>query len=132
MEGVLDMTINKFQNWTKENDKASQWNILTTLQCLSHLVEEVGELAQSINRVYEYRGEVQKKYRENLRQELVDTAWFLVKIANRFDINLEDEIAEFVSRANNWPLEKHHDKLINGLMTLDKELSSARREIKTK
>ena len=124
------MTIYDFQNWTKENDKASQWHLLTTLQCLSHLTEEVGEIAQSINRIYEYRGEVQKKYRENLEQELVDTIWFLVKIANRFDINLEAKISGFVGRASNWPFEKHRDKLVNGLMTLDKELSSAREEIK--
>jgi NTP pyrophosphatase (non-canonical NTP hydrolase) len=120
------MTIAEFQQWTRDIDRDTQWELLTTVQILSHLTEEVGELAQSINRIYEYTGEVQQKYLANLSGELVDTLWFLIKIANRFDVDLDAEVKSFVERANQWPIEKHHGKLVEGLTTLDKELSKAR------
>jgi NTP pyrophosphatase (non-canonical NTP hydrolase) len=120
------MTIAEFQQWTRDIDRDTQWELLTTVQILSHLTEEVGELAQSINRIYEYTGEVRQKYLANLSGELVDTFWFLIKIANRFDVDLDAEVKSFVERANQWPIEKHHGKLVEGLTTLDKELSKAR------
>jgi NTP pyrophosphatase (non-canonical NTP hydrolase) len=45
------MHIAEFQQWVKDADDQSQWSCLTTLQLLSHLTQEVGELAQSINRI---------------------------------------------------------------------------------
>ncbi len=123
------MTIAEFQQWTRDFDKDTQWELLTTAQLVCHLTEETGELAQSINRVYEYTGEVREKYLTNLSGELVDTLWFLIKIANRFDVDLDAEVESFVERANQWPREKHHSKLVEGLTTLDKELSKARSEL---
>ncbi len=123
------MTIAEFQQWTRDFDKATQWELLTTAQVVCHLTEEVGELAQAINRIYEYTGEVREKYLTSLSGELVDTFWFLIKIANRFDVDLDAEVEGFVERANQWPREKHHSKLVEGLTTLDKELSKARSEL---
>ena len=123
------MTISDFQQWTKGLDEATKWDRLTTPQMLSHLMEEMGELARSVNRVQEYRGEVQKEHRENVKCELVDSLWFLVKIANRFGIDLETEVRMFVERADEWPVEKHQSKLIDGLESLDKELLRARDEL---
>ncbi len=123
------MTIAEFQHWTKDFDRDSQWELLTTVQILSHLVEEMGELAQSINRIYEYTGEVREKYLANLSGELVDTFWFLIKIANRFDVDLDAEVKRFVERANQWPAEKHRGKLVEGLKTIDKELLKARNQL---
>ena len=110
-------------------DKATKWNLQTTLQCLSHLIEEVGELTLSINRIYEYKGEAKQEHQENLKHELIDTLWFLVKIANRFDIDLEAEVKRFTSRADNWPIDKYHSHLVDGLRALDKELFAARAEL---
>ena len=123
------MTIAEFQQWTRDFDKNTQWELLTTAQVVCHLTEEVGELAQSINRIYEYSGEVREKYLANLSVELVDTFWFLIKIANRFDVDLDAEVQSFVECASQWPMEKHHNKLMEGLTTLDKELSKARSEL---
>ena len=123
------MTIAEFQQWTKDVDRDTQWELLTTVQVVCHLTEEVGELAQSINRIYEYTGEVREKHLANIRIELVDVTWFLIKIANRFDVDLDAEVKSFVERANQWPIEKHHGKLVEGLRTLDKELLKARSEL---
>ena len=120
------MTIAEFQQWTKDVDRDTQWELLTTVQVVCHLTEEVGELAQSINRIYEYTGEVREKYLANLSGELVDTLWFLVKIANRFDVDLDAEVKSFVERADQWPVEKHHGKLVEGLKTLNRELLKSR------
>jgi NTP pyrophosphatase (non-canonical NTP hydrolase) len=120
------VTIAEFQQWTRDFDKNTQWELLTTAQVVCHLTEEVGELAQSINRIYEYTGEVRENYLANLSGELVDTFWFLIKIANRSDVDLDAEVKSFVERANQWPREKHYSKLVEGLRTLDKELSKAR------
>jgi NTP pyrophosphatase (non-canonical NTP hydrolase) len=123
------MTIAEFQKWTRDFDRNTQWELLTTAQVLCHLTEEVGELAQAVNRIYEYTGEVREKYLANLSGELVDALWFLIKIANRFDVDLDAEVKSFVERANQWPIEKHHGKLVEGLTTLDKELLKARSEL---
>lgn len=110
-------------------DRDTQWELMTTLQAVSHLTEEVGELAQSVNRIYEYTGEVQEKHLANVRCELVDAFWFLIKIANKFDVDLDAEVESFVKRADQWPIEKHHGKLVEGLRTLDRELLRARNEL---
>ncbi|MBE9509051.1 MAG: hypothetical protein IMY86_13515 [Chloroflexi bacterium] len=122
------MQIAEFQQWVRSTDKDTQWDLLTTLQLLSHLTEEVGELAQSINRVYGYAGEKEKRL-ANLGRELVDVFWFLVKLANKFDIDLGFEVQNLVRRADGWPIEtieKHRSELIGSLRTLDEELSAAK------
>jgi len=123
------VTIAEFQQWTRNFDRDTRWELLTTAQVVCHLTEEVGELAQAINRTYECSGEVQEKYLANLSGELVDALWFLIKIANRFDVDLDAEVESFVERANHWPIEKYHGKLVEGLTTLDKEMSKARSEL---
>ena len=123
------MTIAEFQEWTKRQDMDSKWINLTTLQLVAHLVEEIGEITRSINRTYEYRGLVKKEHTENLRMELIDSMWFLFKIANKYKIDLETEMAAFRERATEWPSSKHADKLVNGLSVLDEEIRSAKNEI---
>ena len=123
------MTIAEFQQWTRDIDRKTQWELLTTAQVVCHLTEEVGELAQAVNRIYECSGEVREKYLANLSGELVDALWFLIKIANRFDVDLDAEVKSFVERADQWPIDKYHGKLVEGLTTLDKELSKARGEL---
>jgi NTP pyrophosphatase (non-canonical NTP hydrolase) len=122
------MQISEFQAWVDCTDRDTQWYLLTTLQLLSHLTEEVGELAQSINRIYGYAGE-REEHRENIGRELADVLWFLVKIANKFGVDLDCEIQSLVKRANEWPSETiaaHHCELVDGLRALDNELTAAR------
>jgi len=123
------MHIAEFQRWVKGRDDETQWNCLTTPQLLSHLIEEVGELARSINRILSY-AEEKDEHLENLGHELVDVFWFLVKIANRFDLNLDAETQGFVQRASATSAEtvaRYRDELVAGLRSLDQELLVAKR-----
>jgi NTP pyrophosphatase (non-canonical NTP hydrolase) len=121
------MHISEFQRWTRDVDSSTQWDLITTPQLISHLAEEVGEVAQSVNRICGYPEEREKRL-ANLGVELVDVFWLLAKIANRFDINLEREVEGFIERANTGK-ERYHNKLVSGLRALDGELSKARREL---
>lgn len=119
------MTFDRFQKWTAEQDRQTGWDKLTTPQLACHLAEEVGELIRSMNRTLEYEGEVRDEHVENIKMELVDSVWFLVKIANRYDVDLESAVTEFSDRASGWPPEKHGSKLRNGLAAIRREISEA-------
>ena len=116
------MTFKEFQNWTQLMDERTGWDRLTRVQLLSHLFEETGELARSINRVYEYRDEIQKDHIDNIKMEIVDVLWFLFKIAERFSIDVENEVISFTKRADSWTPNKHSFKLKNALESLEEEL----------
>ncbi len=118
------MTLGEFQTWTRLHDKRTGWNRLTRIQLLAHLFEEAGELAQSVNRTYEYRDKIQQKHIHNIKIEIVDILWFVFKIADRFDVNVERELCSFVERADSWPQEKHGSKLLHALAALGEELES--------
>jgi NTP pyrophosphatase (non-canonical NTP hydrolase) len=125
------MQIAEFQQWVKNADDRTQWNLLTTPQLLCHLTEEVGELAQSLNQIYGYAGKREEQL-ASVRQELTDVLWFLVKIANQFDVDLDVEAQGLVSRQSEWPtamIEKYRGELIAGLRTLDRELAAAKSKL---
>jgi NTP pyrophosphatase (non-canonical NTP hydrolase) len=125
------MHIDEFQQWVKDADDETQWNCLTTPQLLSHLTEEVGELASSINRIYGYVEE-REAHLASLGREVMDVFWFLIKIANRFDVDLDVEAQGFVQRAGEWSVEmvrKHRGELIASLQALDQELLTAKRSL---
>jgi NTP pyrophosphatase (non-canonical NTP hydrolase) len=125
------MHIAEFQQWVKDADDETQWNCLTTLQLLSHLTEEVGELARSLNRIYGYV-EGREEHLASLGREVMDVFWFLVKIANRFGVDLDVEAQRLVQRASEWTTEtvgKHRSELIASLRALDQELLAAKRSL---
>lgn len=125
------MQIDEFQQWVRDTDAETQWDCLTTLQLLSHLTEEVGELARSINRIYGYAQE-REEHLAGLGREVMDVFWFLVKVANRFDVDLDVETRDLVRRAGEWTAEtvgKHRSELIASLQTLDRELLAAKRAL---
>ena len=122
------MHIAEFQQWVKDADRETQWELVTTLQLLCHLTEEVGELAQAINRIYGY-AEERDKCLANLGSEIVDVFWFLIKIANRFGVDLDLKAQDLVRRADGWPadrIERYRRRLIDSLRTLDGELAAAK------
>lgn len=121
------MHIAEFQQWVKNADERMRWNLLTTPQLLSHLTEEIGELTQSLNRIYGYAGKREEQL-ASLRHELMDVLWFLIKIANKFDVDLDVEVQSLVSRQSEWStatIEGYRSELIAGLRTLDEELRAA-------
>ena len=125
------MHIAEFQQWVREADAETQWNCLTMPQLLCHLTEEVGELARSINRILGY-AEGKEEHLANLGHEVMDVFWFLIKIANRFDIDLDVETQGFVRRAGELSEEivaRYRGELIAGLRTLEQELLAAKRSL---
>ena len=125
------MHIAEFQQWARDADDETQWSCLTTLQLLSHLTEEMGELARSINRIYGYVEE-REEHLAGLGREVMDVFWLLVKIANRFDVDLDAEAQGFVKRTGEWSretIEKHRNELIASLQALDQELLAAKRNL---
>jgi NTP pyrophosphatase (non-canonical NTP hydrolase) len=118
------MQIAEFQRWTQDADRETQWDLITTPQLISHLTEEIGEVAQSVNRIYGYAEEKkQHKHRANLGLELVEAFWFLAKIANRFDIDLDAEASNFIENADEW-----QGKYLDDLMSSLQALAACRRE----
>jgi NTP pyrophosphatase (non-canonical NTP hydrolase) len=123
------MQIAEFQRWTQDTDKKTRWDLITTPQLVSHLTEELGEIARSVNRVYGYADEkVKREHRANLGLELVEALWFLLKIANRFGIDLDVESSDFIENADEWQ-DKYLDDLVSSLQALDQELATARKEL---
>jgi len=125
------MHIGAFQQWVQRTDAETQWNCLTTPQLMSHLTEEVGEVARAINRIYGY-AEEKEAHLANLGREVMDVFWLLVKIANRFDVDLDAEAQGFVERTGEWSaetVEKHRSELIASLRALDQELLAAKRSL---
>jgi NTP pyrophosphatase (non-canonical NTP hydrolase) len=123
------MQIAEFQRWTQDTDKKTRWDLITTPQIVSHLTEELGEIARSVNRIYGYADEkVKREHRSNLGLELVEAFWFLLKIANRFSIDLDVESIDFVENADEWQ-DKYLEDLVNSLQALDRELATARKEL---
>jgi NTP pyrophosphatase (non-canonical NTP hydrolase) len=121
------MQIAEFQQWTKNTDANTQWDLITTPQLISHLTEEIGEVAQSVNRICGY-AEEKHKLQANLGLELVEAFWFLLKIANRFSIDLDAEAGDFVESADEWQ-DEYSDDLTRSLRALDQELSKAKSEL---
>ena len=120
------MTIDEFQAWTRSRDAAIGWDAVPLAQLACHLAEETGELVRSINRVYEYRGEVREQHTRNVAVELVDAAWFLFKIANRFGVSLESELSSFARREDAQPADKYKPQLACLLETFASEIAASK------
>ena len=54
------------------------------------LVEEVGELAEAITRNQRYRGDGNKTIKGTIEEELYDVLYYVIALANIFDIDLEE------------------------------------------
>jgi NTP pyrophosphatase (non-canonical NTP hydrolase) len=118
--------IAEFQQWTRESDEETGWDALTTPQLLAHLTEEIGEVARAVNRLCGYaEGEEQALLTANLGTELLDALWFLTKLANRFDIDLDHEMAAFIERMMT-KRHAYHGNLVRAMRHLDREVAAAR------
>ena len=120
------MTIREFQEWTRHRDEATGWEAISPLQIMAHLTEEVGEVAQAINRIYEYRDETADTHRASLGSELVDVMWFLSKLACRYSIDLEDEAQAMVKRADARRPGHYHSQLAAAVESLNADAQRSR------
>ena len=88
-------------------------------------------VARAVNRIY--RGdEGRQNYLVNLGRELMDAFWLLTKLANRFDVDLDEEAQRFTRRMGTWSpstVKRYRAELIASLRMLDEDLSAAKREL---
>ena len=118
------MTLSEFQAWTRAHDAATGWDGVPLGQLACRLAEEAGELVRSINRIYEYRGEIREQHERNIAVELVDTAWYLFKIANRFGISVDSELSAFSRKEQQLPAGTYGVQLANLLDAYAAELTA--------
>lgn len=82
------MALRELQKRVREMDEKFGWTDDTPLQNLAHLSEEVGEVARLLLEREGYK--TPKKDDKELGEELVDVLYLTLKIANHFDIDLDD------------------------------------------
>ncbi|MEW6749374.1 MAG: MazG nucleotide pyrophosphohydrolase domain-containing protein [Candidatus Latescibacterota bacterium] len=121
------MTIRESQECTRQRDSATRWHAVSPLQIMAHLTEELGEVAQAVDRTYEHRGAEAARHRASLGAELVDVLWFLAKLATRFDVDLEGGVCARVERAAARQEDWHHRELVAAVESLAADAARARR-----
>ncbi|MEW6754205.1 MAG: MazG nucleotide pyrophosphohydrolase domain-containing protein [Candidatus Latescibacterota bacterium] len=119
------MTIRDFQSWTAAHDQSTGWEALSLLQVLAHLMEEVGEVAQSINRIYHGGDEHSEAQRAALAREVADVLWFLTKIANRFGVDIEGEAERLAARMRELPPNEYRSHLEHAITRLASDAARA-------
>jgi NTP pyrophosphatase (non-canonical NTP hydrolase) len=117
------MDLRVFQDRIREIDHSSGWDKLSGLQLIARLTEEMGELAQSVNRVYMDRD--RETHLENIGVELADCLWVLVKLGNKYGIDLDARALKLVENAPRWSQSTADTHLENGLKNLRDELDAA-------
>ena len=125
------MTIREFQEWTRQNNSTTGWNAISPLQVLAHLTEELGEVAQSINRIYEYRDDTAERHRLNLGSELVDVMWLLTQLASHYEVDLEAQAQGMVERAESRAPDTFRPQLLAGVEALHADALRAQSSLDT-
>lgn len=70
-------------------DKKSNWDKDRGSHIVLHMAEELGEISRRILRFEGYKTEKFKK--KELAEELTDLLYLTLKLANKFEINLDNE-----------------------------------------
>jgi len=82
------MTLSEFQNQVREYDEKFGWTKDSPIQNLVHLQEELGEMARLILAREGYKDGSFSK--QEFAEELVDTLYLTLKLANHYEIDLDD------------------------------------------
>jgi len=69
------------------------------LSQFARLVEEVGEVGRLLNHMYGSKPKKATEARQELGEELADVMFALVCIANKHNINLDDEMKKVLDKA---------------------------------
>jgi len=68
------------------------------LAMLGAVIEELGELSKEINYLEGYKPKKNGEKEHSIGEELADTIFALICIANHYDINLEREIKDILKK----------------------------------
>lgn len=80
-----NITIKHLQQYIKEKDYKPELKEGYFMK----LVEEVGELAEVIRKDKRYKGDDKKTVKGTIEEELYDVLYYVLALANVFDIDLE-------------------------------------------
>ena len=75
----MELTISKAQKEVEKFVKNKNWKT-ESLEIFNHLVEEIGEIARALR----------KEDKENLKEELADSLFLLLKLSNQEGIDLNE------------------------------------------
>ncbi|MEA3254768.1 MAG: hypothetical protein U9Q22_02920 [Candidatus Altiarchaeota archaeon] len=81
--------LTKLQEEVREYDRRYGWDNDKESHIVIHMSEELGEISRRILRLEGYKTE--EFSREELAWELVDLLYLTLKLANKFNLNMEEE-----------------------------------------
>lgn len=88
-------TLADWQNYVARNVKARGWDKASDLEIFLLFSEEVGELAKALRRqrgLFVESGQERAQTRHNLEEELADVLNYLLDLANRLEVDLEQAL----------------------------------------
>lgn len=85
-----------YQKQVKEYDKKFGWDKDMESHVVLHLMEELGEISRDVMRYEGYKTEDFNK--DALAQEFTDLLYLTFKLANKFDIDLDQEWSSMWTR----------------------------------
>lgn len=84
----MSLTIRKIQKYLKEKyNRTKPEDMKNTQRYFLKLIEEVGELAEVIRKEQRMK---ENKIKGTIEEELSDVLYYILMIANTYDIDLED------------------------------------------
>lgn len=104
------MTINEAQKEVDQWIKDTGVRYFDELTNMAQLSEEVGELARVISREFgeqSYKSEPKKERKELLREEIADTLFVLICIANQTGTDLEKALKESIDKKSDRDKKRH-------------------------
>lgn len=81
--------LTQIQKQVNEYDRKYGWDRDEVGHIVLHMSEELGEISRRILRYEGYKTEEFSK--KELAEELIDLLYLILKLANKFDIDLDDE-----------------------------------------
>lgn len=82
-------TIKELQDHLQAVCKEKGWDKNSVTEVFLLFTEEVGELAKAVRKHTGFKGEKKPENKDNLIEEMADVLNYLLELANRFDVDLE-------------------------------------------
>lgn len=87
------MKIEKYQKWmAKFDEQAGIQNKGNEIPIALHAAEELGEVAQCVLKLSGWKGKKKTETVEHLAEEICDVITLMAKLANCYDINLDEAL----------------------------------------
>ena len=83
-------SLTEMQKHLDELCKEKGWDKNSVTEVFLLFSEEIGELAKAIRKHSGFKGDKKPDNKDNLVEEFADVLNYLLELANRFDVNLEE------------------------------------------